>query len=121
MKHIAGNTYTTRIGYTDIGVYVDGNSAILIDTGSEEKTSLLTLLENHHLTPRAIINTHLHIDHIGCNKLLQEKFECLAYCSMEEIAVAIGKKPQSVKALIHRAKCTLQKHPEIFETYTSFY
>ncbi len=42
-------------------------------------------------------------------------------CSMEEIAVAIGKKPQSVKALIHRAKCTLQKHPEIFETYTSFY
>ena len=85
MKHIAGNTYTTRIGYTDIGIYVDGNTAILIDTGSEEKTSLLTLLENHHLTPRAIINTHLHIDHIGCNKLLQEKFKCLAYCPMEEI------------------------------------
>ena len=85
MKHIAGNTYTTKIGYTAIGIYMDGNSAILIDTGSEEKASLLTLLESHHLTPRAIINTHLHIDHIGCNKLLQEKFECPAYCPIEEI------------------------------------
>lgn len=85
MKHITGNTYTTRIGYTDIGIYIDGKSAILIDTGSEEKASLLSLLESHHLTPTAIINTHLHIDHIGCNKLLQKKFVCPAFCPVEEI------------------------------------
>ena len=89
MKHITGNTYTTRIGYTDIGIYVDGNSAILIDTGSEEKPALLSMLEDHHLTPKAIINTHLHIDHIGCNKLLQEAFDCPAYCPQAEIEDAI--------------------------------
>lgn len=88
MKHITGNTYTTRIGYTDIGIYVDGRSAILIDTGSEEKASLISMLESRHLTPTAIINTHLHIDHIGCNKLLQERYECPAYCPAEEIADA---------------------------------
>ena len=64
---------------------MDGNSAVLIDTGGEEKTSLLSLLKDHGLTPSAIINTHLHIDHIGCNKLLQEKYDCPAYCPMEEI------------------------------------
>ena len=64
---------------------MDGKSAILIDTGSEEKDSLLFLLESHQLTPTAIINTHLHIDHIGCNKLLQRSYECPAYCPIEEI------------------------------------
>lgn len=85
MKHITGNTYTTRIGYTDIGIYVDGNSAILIDTGSEETPALLSMLKRHHLTPKAILNPHLHIDHIGCNKLLQDTFECPIFCPLDEI------------------------------------
>ena len=85
MKHIIGNTYTTTIGYTDIGIYKAGNSAVLIDTGSEVCKSLPSLLDQLGVFPSAVIHTHLHIDHVASNDLLCERYGCRIYASAEEI------------------------------------
>lgn len=86
MNHIIGNTYTTTIGDTQIGLYITARRTVLIDTGRGESEALLSVLREHGLSPAAILNTHLHIDHIGSNKLLQETYGCPIYCTPEEIA-----------------------------------
>jgi len=46
---------------------VENNSkAVIIDPGDEEK-KIRRALDIHRLEPALIINTHGHIDHIGCN------------------------------------------------------
>ncbi|MDO4868723.1 MAG: MBL fold metallo-hydrolase [Bacillota bacterium] len=84
-EHIKGNTYMTRLGHTDVGLYIKGNEAVLIDTGSEEVPELIRWFEDHDIKPKAIINTHLHIDHIGCNQLLCERYACRVFASGDEI------------------------------------
>ena len=85
LNHIAGNTYSIRVGYTDTGVYICGGHAVLIDTGSEESPGFIDLLRARGLRPSAVINTHLHIDHIGCSALLQERYGCDIFASRDEI------------------------------------
>ena len=85
MDHIIGNTYTTTIGNAQIGLYITGRDTVLIDTGRGESETMLAVLREHDLVPTAILNTHLHIDHIGSNKLLQETYGCAIYCTPEEI------------------------------------
>ena len=43
-----------------------GREAIIIDPGDEEK-KIRRNLDKHSLRPALIINTHGHIDHIGCD------------------------------------------------------
>ena len=85
MDHIIGNTYTTMIGNAQIGLYITGRDTVLIDTGRGESETMLAVLREHDLYPTMILNTHLHIDHIGSNKLLQETYGCAIYCTSEEI------------------------------------
>jgi hydroxyacylglutathione hydrolase len=42
------------------------SSAIIIDPGGDEQ-KIRGVLEKHRLTPAAVVNTHGHIDHIGCD------------------------------------------------------
>jgi len=44
----------------------NNSKAIIIDPGDEEK-KIRRVLDIHRLEPALIINTHGHIDHIGCN------------------------------------------------------
>lgn len=88
MDHIIGNTYTTTIGNAQIGLYITGRDTVLIDTGRGESEVMRSVLREHDLYPTAILNTHLHIDHIGSNHLLQETCGCAIYCTPEEIKSA---------------------------------
>lgn len=90
MEHIIGNTYTTTIGDAQIGLYITGRNTVLIDTGRGESETMLSVLREHDLFPTTILNTHLHIDHIGSNKLLQETYGCSIFCTHEEIKDADG-------------------------------
>ena len=84
--HIKENTYVLSAGDSYIGMYRFGKrSVVLIDTGRDEQEAVMEFLEKEDIRPLAIINTHLHIDHIGCNDLLKEKYQCDVYVSMEEI------------------------------------
>lgn len=86
MKKVKGNTFVTSLNNTDIGIYRFGrNSAVLIDSGREEQPEFIDWLKEQGISPVAVINTHLHIDHIGCNELLKKEFQCNIYASSDEI------------------------------------
>lgn len=71
---------------SNAGLYVEGNEAILIDSGSDKEAGrqILKLLKEHNLELSLIINTHSHADHIGGNEFLQKRTNCkIAATAME--------------------------------------
>ncbi|HVY74998.1 MAG TPA: MBL fold metallo-hydrolase [Puia sp.] len=58
-------------------VYDEKDACCLIDPGcyfQEEKDSLRVWLNEHHLTPGLLLNTHCHLDHVFGNKWVAEHF-----------------------------------------------
>ena len=71
---------TERSGYIEcpatMGVFLcDPSSAVLIDAGSDKDAGkkALKALDSKGWTLKAVINTHLHADHIGGNKLVANR------------------------------------------------
>lgn len=72
-----------------IGLVVVGdNEVILIDSGSDKDAGkkVLRILEEKGWTLKAIYNTHSHADHIGGNRLLQERTGCRVFARGLECA-----------------------------------
>ncbi|MBN1913942.1 MAG: MBL fold metallo-hydrolase [Candidatus Omnitrophica bacterium] len=61
---------TVCVGPLEANCYIlaekEGSTAIIIDPGHEERR-IKNALKKHGLNPAFIINTHGHIDHIGCD------------------------------------------------------
>lgn len=61
---------TVCVGALQVNCYIlsmgDNRQAIIIDPG-EQMNKIKEALDKHKLTPAVIINTHGHIDHIGCD------------------------------------------------------
>lgn len=74
-------------GPTNIGIVkVNENDVVLIDSGGDKEPAkkVLKHLAANNWNLKAIYNTHSHADHIGGNKLLQERTGCKAYlCGVE--------------------------------------
>lgn len=84
----AGNTY-----YIDcpakIGVYVrNEGEAILIDSGNDKESGkkALRIIEGEGLTLSCVVNTHSNADHIGGNRLLQQRTGCKIFAHGIEAA-----------------------------------
>lgn len=88
LQQVAGNTYYIP-SPTNVGVYLAGREAILIDSGSDEEAArqILRALQKNELTLRLIINTHSHADHIGGNLFLQKRTGCAIAATPEEAAL----------------------------------
>jgi len=85
LKQITEKTFYIP-GLTNIGLYLDGDQVILIDSGNDEWTGrkIYRLLEKQGWHLRTIINTHSNADHIGGNNYLQKKTNCdIAATSIE--------------------------------------
>ncbi|MFA5155857.1 MAG: MBL fold metallo-hydrolase [Candidatus Omnitrophota bacterium] len=71
------------VGELEVNCYVvagDGSpAAVVIDPGSE-KDKIAKVLAKHKLKAVAVINTHGHIDHIGCD----DDFGVPVYCSEKD-------------------------------------
>ena len=63
----------------------ENSECIIIDPGAEGD-ALLKVIEKHNLTPKFIVNTHGHSDHIAANSLLKERFPELEICIHPEDA-----------------------------------
>ncbi|MFC1809371.1 MBL fold metallo-hydrolase [Candidatus Omnitrophota bacterium] len=62
---------TVVVGSYEVNCYIisqDGENAVLIDPGFEPD-KIRVALDNAKLTPRLILNTHGHADHIGSNRV----------------------------------------------------
>ena len=58
-------------------LYNDSNEAIIIDPGcyfDEEKDTLKKFIEEKKLTPKLLLNTHCHLDHVFGNKFIAEEY-----------------------------------------------
>ena len=56
-------------------LYNEFNDCVIIDPGcyfDAEKDTLVAFLSDNLLTPKMLINTHCHLDHVFGNKLLLE-------------------------------------------------
>ena len=65
-------------GLVNIGVYVRGGRALLIDSGNDKEAGrqINKLIAEQGWTLECIINTHSNADHIGGNAFLQKKTGC---------------------------------------------
>ena len=80
---VGEKTYYIK-NHTNIGVYkVDNNNVYIIDTGNDKDAGrkILKIMEENDFTIKGIINTHSNADHIGGNKIIQDRTNCpiLAY------------------------------------------
>ena len=63
---------------------------VLIDSGPMKSTRLMEMLDERHWKVRAVILTHVHIDHVANNALLLEKFPDIVFYTSQEEADAIA-------------------------------
>lgn len=78
---LSNNTYYIE-NNTNIGIYkLNDRDIILIDSGIDESVGkkILKITEENNFNIVAIINTHSHADHIGGNKIIQNKTNCKIY------------------------------------------
>lgn len=89
LRQIGSKTYYIEHD-TNIGIYMTGpESVCLIDTGSAgDGEKIDGILSERGWKIDFIINTHTHIDHIGGNKYLMEKYGVPAYCTDVDRAFA---------------------------------
>ena len=66
-----------------IGWNSNSNEAFLVDPGDDVQL-IVNLIESEDLVPKAIINTHAHLDHIGAVQPLKEKYNIPFYLHNKE-------------------------------------
>jgi len=71
-------------------VYNDHGDAIIFDPGTytaHDEQILSSFIEDNQLTPRYLINTHCHIDHILGNTYVAEKYQLELYAHKNEVPI----------------------------------
>lgn len=67
---------------TNIGIYkINDNNVYLIDSGNDKDAGkkILKIIESNNWKVKGIINTHSNADHIGGNKIIQDRTNCDIY------------------------------------------
>lgn len=67
---------------TNIGIYkIDENNVYLIDSGNDKEAGkkILKIINEQGWNVKAIISTHSNADHIGGNKVIQDRTNCNIY------------------------------------------
>ena len=66
-----------------IGWYSNSDEAFLVDPGDDAHL-ISDVIDKNSIVPKAIINTHAHLDHIGAVQLLKEKYKIPFYLQTNE-------------------------------------
>ncbi|MBQ3307219.1 MAG: MBL fold metallo-hydrolase [Bacilli bacterium] len=81
LKQVGEKTYYIE-NPTNIGIYkVDENGVFIIDSGNDKDAGrkILKITEEQGWTIKGIITTHSNADHIGGNKIIQDRTNCPIY------------------------------------------
>ncbi len=85
LRQLKGNTGSLSIGTAEIGIYcLNENEVVLIDSGDRPSPALFGMLEERSWRVKAIINTHLHEDHIANHEALVARYGCTVYAGEAE-------------------------------------
>jgi len=76
----------------------DSGEALIIDPGDEGQR-IVEAVEELDCKPTVIINTHAHIDHIGANDILKERFPDAALCVHSADSAALRKPTRNLSLL----------------------
>lgn len=96
---------TEKTGYVSIGnAFVPGyflteNELVLIDSGPIQSKRLMELLDERHWRVRAVIHTHVHIDHVANDLLLLEKFPDILFYTSKDEADAIASPEDMMRSM----------------------
>lgn len=74
---------------TNIGIYkIDEDDVYIIDSGNDKDAGkkIIKIIENEGWHIKGIINTHSNADHIGGNKVIEERINCKIYASDIELS-----------------------------------
>lgn len=73
---------------TNIGIYkINDNEVFIIDSGNDKDAGkkILKIIEEQNWNVKGIISTHSNADHIGGNKVIQDRTNCNIYANNIEI------------------------------------
>ena len=85
---VGKNTYYIK-NATNIGIYqIDDKNVYLIDTGNDKDAGkkILKIVEEQGWIVKGIINTHSNADHIGGNKVIQDRTNAPVFANCVETA-----------------------------------
>lgn len=88
--NIKGNTYYINTGMSYIPFYkINEHEIIMLDTGwaTGERKIIDDFLDSNDYRVSGIISTHAHVDHIGNNQYLKDKFGCIIAMSEFEAEI----------------------------------
>ncbi len=71
-------------------IFDQTKEAIIIDPGcydQQEESQLINFIKGENLRPKAIVNTHCHIDHVFGIEVIRKEFEIDFYCHKDEIPI----------------------------------
>lgn len=74
---------------TNIGIYkIDEENVYIIDSGNDKSAGkkIIKIIENEGWHIKGLINTHSNADHIGGNKVIEERTNCNIYASDIEMS-----------------------------------
>ncbi|GAA0076381.1 MBL fold metallo-hydrolase [Clostridium sp. CTA-5] len=79
IKKVKGNTFCIDTGMTNIPFYkITEEKIIMLDSGwIKEREGIDEILSENNFKVESILCTHAHIDHIGNNAYLKEKYNCI--------------------------------------------
>lgn len=83
LEQVGNSTYYIK-SPTNIGIYkISEKDVYIIDSGNSKDVGkkILKIIEENGWNIKGIINTHSHADHIGGNKIIQERTNCEVLCS----------------------------------------
>ena len=89
LVHVRGNTYYLP-GKTNIGVILEDNQVILIDSGNDKDAGrkLRQIFDKNEVSVKYILNTHSNADHIGANAYLMNQYNCPSYSLGKEVVLS---------------------------------